>query len=79
MLSSWITLKARMSLSEEIGHIKKDRGVAILQTARWDGLMEEVIDKGKSGGLDERFLRALFNVIHEESIRVQNDVLSGTR
>ena len=72
-------LKARMSLSEEIGHIKKDRGVAILQTARWDGLMEEVIDKGKSGGLDERFLRALFNVIHEESIRVQNDVLSGTR
>lgn len=70
-------LKARMTLSREIGNFKRERNIAILQTARWDGLMEDVIRKGKEGGLEEHFLRTLFNVIHEESIRVQNDILAG--
>ena len=70
-------LKARMSVSREIGHYKRDHNIAILQTARWDELMEGLLRKGDAEGLDGNFLQALFNVIHQESIRIQNDVLSG--
>lgn len=68
-------IRSRMTLSEKIGHYKKDHNIAVLQTARWDDLMEQVIWKGNTEGLEPRFLQALFNVIHEESIRIQNDIL----
>ena len=70
-------LKARMAVSEKIGHFKRDHNIAILQTTRWEELMEGLLRKGDTEGLDERFLQALFNVIHEESIRIQNEVLSA--
>jgi chorismate mutase len=68
-------LQSRMSVSEKIGRYKKDHNIAILQMNRWDALLDNMIDKGGQEGLDERFLRALFSVIHEESVRIQNEVL----
>ena len=49
--------------------------IAILQLTRWDELIEDMIRKGCNEGMEERFLRAVFNDIHEESVRVQNEVL----
>lgn len=69
-------LKSRMAVSEEIGRFKKEHNIAILQTRRWDTLLDDMIRKGDAEGLDERFLRSLFGAIHEESIRVQNEILS---
>ena len=69
-------LRARMAISEEIGQFKKAHNIAILQTRRWDSLMDNMIHKGEEDGLDARFLRNLFNAIHEESVRIQNDILS---
>jgi chorismate mutase len=68
-------LKSRMDVSRLIGQYKKDHNIAILQMRRWDALLENMIRKGGEDGLEERFLRALFNDIHEESVRVQNDIL----
>ena len=68
-------LKSRMAVSEEIGHFKKEHNIAILQTRRWDELLDDMIRKGDAEGLNEQFLRNLFSAIHEESIRVQNDIL----
>ena len=68
-------LKSRMSVSEEIGHFKKEHNIVILQTRRWDELLDDMIRKGDAEGLNEQFLRNLFGAIHEESIRVQNDIL----
>ena len=64
-----------MAVSEKIGQYKKDHNIAILQMTRWDSLLDNMIDRGGQEGLDERFLRALFSVIHEESVRIQNEVL----
>lgn len=69
-------LKSRMAVSREIGRFKKAHNIAILQTRRWDALLDDMIQKGGVEGLDEKFLRDLFNAIHEESIRVQNDILA---
>ena len=70
-------LRSRMEISGTIGHFKKDHNIAILQMPRWESLMDNLIQIGKTIGLDERFVQALFNVIHQESIRIQNDVLSA--
>ena len=68
-------LKSRMAVSAEIGQFKKEHNIAILQTRRWDELLDDMIRKGDAEGLNEQFLRNLFSAIHEESIRVQNDIL----
>lgn len=69
-------IKARMDISREIGQYKRDHNIAILQMKRWDSLIDNMLRKGSKDGLEERFLRSLFNDIHEESVRVQNEVLS---
>ena len=68
-------LQSRMSVSQKIGAYKKDHNIAILQMGRWDALLDDMIRKGGREGLNERFLRSIFSVIHEESVRIQNEVL----
>jgi chorismate mutase len=68
-------LKSRMDISEKIGQYKKGHNIAILQMGRWDALIDNMVQRGGEEGLNDRFLRALFSVIHEESVRIQNEVL----
>ena len=67
---------ARMDVSRMIGAYKRDHNVAILQTARWDVVMEGMKEKARVYGLSEKFIEDIFSAIHEESIRTQNEVLS---
>lgn len=71
-------LGSRMRISRQIGEYKKRNNIAILQTSRWDSLLSEVIAKGAQQGLSEKFVTDLFNAIHEESVQVQNEVISGS-
>ncbi|MBO5563326.1 MAG: bifunctional 3-deoxy-7-phosphoheptulonate synthase/chorismate mutase type II [Bacteroidales bacterium] len=71
------TLGSRMGVSRKIGTYKRDHNVAILQTSRWDQVLEGMKEKARKYGLSERFVTDVFNAIHEESVRVQNEVLSG--
>ncbi|MBP3203014.1 MAG: bifunctional 3-deoxy-7-phosphoheptulonate synthase/chorismate mutase type II [Bacteroidales bacterium] len=68
-------LKDRMDVSRKIGAYKKDHNVAIIQASRWEQVLEGV--KAKAGGLSEPFVEAVFNAIHDESVRVQNGILEG--
>ena len=71
------TLGARMQVSRKIGEYKKSHNVAILQTSRWDSLLTKVVDKGREYGLPQGFLEDVFTAIHEASVEVQNEVISG--
>ncbi len=73
------TLGSRMKVSREIGEYKKSNNIAILQTARWDSVLSKVIAKGREFGLTEEFVKAFFNAIHEASVEVQNEVISGKK
>lgn len=64
-------LAQRMEISRRIGDGKKKNNVAILQTSRWGEVLSEMIRKGKEKGLDEDFIRAVFNAIHDASIKAQ--------
>ena len=65
----------RMKVSEEIGKIKKNQNVAILQSARWNGILEKMILDGKEKGLSEDFILKIFKAIHQESINHQEKIL----
>ena len=72
-------LGERMDVSRMIGAYKRDHNVAILQMSRWDVVMAEMKEKARVYGLSEKFVEDVFNAIHEESVRTQNEVLSGGR
>ena len=68
---------SRMDVSRRIGSYKRDHNVAILQTERWEQVLDGMIEKARAYGLSERFIEDVFNAVHEESVRVQNEVLSA--
>ena len=70
-------LGSRMNISRQIGEFKKSNNIAILQTTRWDEVQAKAIVKGKEHGLPEDFLKTVFNAIHEASVEVQNEIISG--
>ena len=70
-------LGSRMNISRKIGEYKKNNNVAIIQAARWDSVLAKVVDMGKEYDLPEKFISAVFNAIHDASVEVQNEIISG--
>lgn len=70
-------LGSRMKISRQIGEYKKNNNIAILQTSRWDAVLAKVVEKGKEYGLSDKFLKEVFNTIHEASVSAQNDIISN--
>ena len=69
------TLASRMKVSARIGQYKRDHNVAILQAGRWEQLLSDMVTKGAAYGLSEQAVTAIMTAIHDESVRVQNEVL----
>ena len=70
------TLSARMMISRKIGQIKKESNVAIVQTSRWESILEKVLTSADIYGLDRSFISSIFNSIHDASVQEQNKILS---
>lgn len=69
-------LAKRMQISEEIGVLKKENNIPILQVARWNEILEQAIEKGKQIGLNSEFVYNYLAAIHIESINRQNKVMN---
>lgn len=67
----------RMQLADQIGQYKKENNISILQTTRWNEILESVVAKGKGKGLSEGFLETVLRAVHQESIEHQEAVMSG--
>lgn len=68
-------LSSRMKIVREIGKYKKENNVTALQINRWTQLMENRINLGKSMDLNETFTKILFQLIHEDSVRMQTEIM----
>jgi chorismate mutase len=66
----------RMSVSSQIGEYKRDNNVTILQVAHWKKLVEESLNTGLILGLPNEFIKGLYQLIHDESIRRQTEVMN---
>ena len=65
----------RMSVAEQIGRIKRDNDVRILQSSRWEDIVKRTLARSSSLKLSESFLRTLLDAVHIESISHQNKVM----
>ncbi|THD68908.1 3-deoxy-7-phosphoheptulonate synthase [Robertkochia marina] len=70
-------LGKRMKVADNIGELKKDRNVAVLQTKRWNEILGKMIWEGEQQGLSEEFVLRIFKAIHQESINHQEKILKG--
>lgn len=70
-------LGQRMKISEKIGQYKKDNNITILQTNRWNDILERAFAKGNKLGLSKEFITKYFDAMHMESISHQNRVLNS--
>lgn len=66
-------LAQRMNISEEIGVYKKQNEVTILQLQRWQEILDRTLKSGKTLNLSNKFISALYQSIHEESIDKQTN------
>ncbi len=64
----------RMKVADEIGVLKNENNVSILQTDRWNQILGKMISQGLEKGLSEEFILKIFKAIHQESIDHQKKV-----
>ena len=72
-----MSLASRMEVSKKIGEFKKAHNIAIVQAARWEDILSDMISKGQNYGLSPKFITDVFNAIHEASVAAQNRILEG--
>ena len=72
-------LAARMKVAREIGTVKRDSNMAILQSQRWEDVLAKNVSEGVAQGLSADFVRRVFEATHQESIEQQNGVMNGER
>jgi chorismate mutase len=65
----------RMKIADKIGVYKKDNNVTILQTNRWNQILDRAVLKGEALGLSKEFIIRYFDAVHLESISHQNKVM----
>jgi chorismate mutase len=69
-------LARRMEIVKEIGRFKKENNITILQIKRWRSMLRERISEGIEQGLDKTFLKQILDFVHQESIRLQNEIMN---
>lgn len=66
----------RMKLADKIGLYKKENNITILQTSRWNDILERAFNKGQQLGLSKEFITRYFDAVHLESINHQNKIMN---
>lgn len=61
-------LARRMGISEQIGVVKRENNIAILQVERWNAILRNALTYGRTIGLSEEFIMKYLSAIHQESI-----------
>ena len=64
-------LARRNAISKEIGMYKKENNMPVLQTGRYNEILEKRARMGETLGLDRDFVLAIMKSIHEESVKIQ--------
>lgn len=64
-------LSKRMRISKEIGTFKKEHNMPVLQSGRYNEILEKREKMGAAMNLSGEFVNAIMKSIHEESVRVQ--------
>jgi chorismate mutase len=69
-------LSQRMRVAEKIGEYKKNNNITILQTNRWNEILQRAFLKGDKLDLSREFITKYFDAVHMESINHQNRIMN---
>lgn len=67
-------LNKRMRICREIGQYKKEHGMTVLQSGRYDQIMHSRVKLAQDMGMSPDFMKVVLSSIHEESVRQQLEI-----
>ena len=70
-------LSKRMRISREIGQYKKEHSMPVVQTGRYDDILNSRAAAAEELGMNGDFMKTVYQAIHEESGRQQIEVLNN--
>ena len=70
-------LSKRMRFSREIGQYKKEHSMPVVQTGRYDDILNSRAAAAEELGMNGDFMKTVYQAIHEESVRQQIEVLNN--
>lgn len=69
-------LGKRMRISREIGQYKKEHSMPVVQTNRYDSILNSRAKSAVEMGMSGDFMKTVYQAIHEESVRQQIEILN---
>ena len=66
----------RMRICREIGEYKKANNIQVLQTSRYNEILDKRAVQGSLTGMSPDFVKSVFEHIHEESVRQQLEIVN---
>ncbi|MFI3305886.1 MAG: bifunctional 3-deoxy-7-phosphoheptulonate synthase/chorismate mutase type II [Rikenellaceae bacterium] len=69
-------LSKRMRVSREIGTYKKENNMPVLQTNRYEEILDRRAGDALQMDMDEKFIKTILKAIHEESVEQQIRILN---
>jgi chorismate mutase len=70
-------LSQRMKVAEKIAEYKKDNNITILQTNRWNEILNRACQRAEQLGLSREFITKYFDAVHMESISHQTRIFNS--
>lgn len=70
---------SRMRISKKMGEYKCRNNVTVFQLNRWLEILQTRVEQGLDVGLERGFVEQLIKLIHEESIRYQEEIMDELR
>ncbi|HWJ25502.1 MAG TPA: chorismate mutase [Flavisolibacter sp.] len=70
-------LSQRMKVAEKIAIYKKENNITILQTNRWNEILNRACSRAEKLGLSREFITKYFDAVHMESINHQTKIING--
>ncbi|MDO5447123.1 MAG: bifunctional 3-deoxy-7-phosphoheptulonate synthase/chorismate mutase type II [Prevotellaceae bacterium] len=64
----------RMEICREIGRYKKENNMTVFQSNRYKSVLERLMNEAQKRNVDADCVKAIFEAIHEESVRQQSDL-----
>ena len=69
-------LSKRMRVSREIGLYKKEHNITVLQSGRYNEILDKRAKQGEACQMHTDFIKNIFQAIHEESVRQQIEIIN---
>lgn len=66
-----LLISQRVGIAGEIGQWKREHDEPVIQAQRYQEVLNHYLELGASKGLSEDLVRAVFEALHKESVRVE--------